>query len=345
MFPVCILCLTFNHSHYIEDTLNGFVIQKTDFPFVAVILDDASTDNNQGVITDYLNNLFDTKDSSVAFREETEYGTVLFARHKTNENCFFAVVLLYENHYSQKKSKWPYYRQWSEGSKYIAICEGDDYWTDSRKLQMQADFLETHPDYSLCCHRFKIYHENTDSWSDDYVSKTFSKVPDAPGVDVDNESNFRTRFSQTLTLCYRRSSLDGVTFPPYKTGLRDFNFHYHLLKVGKGYCFADYMGVYRMHSGGVWASLSNINHAKVRLSSYQDLYQYNKDDSVVLKMYCEWLDRFYDAFVLSPFKRHKLTKNGVMGLLFAFGHYRRTQGMKKAISISISCIKAFFDRH
>ena len=70
---------------------------------------------------------------------------------------YFAVVYLKENHYSQKKSKAPYLTEW-EDTKYIALCEGDDYWTDPLKLQKQVDFLERHPDYSLCCHRFKIYH-------------------------------------------------------------------------------------------------------------------------------------------------------------------------------------------
>ena len=324
--------------------MNGFAMQQTDFPYVCIIVDDASTDGEPDVIRQYLTDHFDFEDNGVRRIEETDDYYLLFARHITNFNCFFSVLLLKYNHHN-KKPKPPYFREWTKDVKYEALCEGDDYWTDPLKLQRQVDFLETHPDYSLCCHRFKIYHEDTGSWSDDYVSKTFSTVPDAPGVDVDNENNFRTRFSQTLTLCYRKSSLDGIKFPPYKTGRRDFNLHYHLLKVGKGYCFADYMGVYRMHNGGVWASLSSINHAKVRISSYQDLYRYNKDDSVVLKMYCEWLERFYLTYVLSPFSRHKLTKNGVKGLFFAFGHYWRTQGPRKAVSICFSCIKAFFDRH
>ena len=145
MFKVYIRSYTYNHSLYIEDAMNGFVIQKTDFPFVATIVDDASTDETQTIITTYIERNFDTSDSSVAYREETDYGTVLFARHKSNLNCFFAVVLLKENHYSQRKSKIQYLSRWIDNVPYVALCEGDDYWTDALKLQKEVDILESDP--------------------------------------------------------------------------------------------------------------------------------------------------------------------------------------------------------
>lgn len=152
LYKVCIRSYTFNHAQYIEDAMNGFVMQETDFPFVAAIVDDASTDNAQQVISNYFEKNFDTEESSIAFQEETEYGRVLFARHNTNKNCFFAVVLLKQNHYQQKKSKLPYVSQWMERAEYIALCEGDDYWIDSKKLQIQADYMDRHPDCSMCTH-------------------------------------------------------------------------------------------------------------------------------------------------------------------------------------------------
>ena len=340
-YKVYVRCYTYNQASYIVDALNGFTMQQTDFPYVCIIVDDASIDGESYVIKQYLADHFDLDNNCVRRTEETEDYYLIFARHKTNLNCYFAVLLLKYNHY-HKKPKAPYFKEWTENVKYVALCEGDDYWTDSRKLQMQVDFLDTHPDYSLCCHRFKIYHEDTDSWSDDYVGEAFSKAQNAEGLDIDNEANFRTRFSWTLTLCYRKSSLDGIQFPPYKLGRRDFHLHYHLLKVGKGYCFADSMGVYRMNRGGVWTSLSSLDKAMVRLFSYQDSYRFNKDDVVVHKMYCEWLGKFFFRFVLPPFSRHELTRDGIKSLICAFGHYWRTQGAKKAFSILYSCIRAFF---
>ena len=323
--------------------MNGFVKQETSFPFVVAIVDDASTDNAPQIITSFFNTNFAVEDSSVAFREETDYGLILFARHRVNKNCFFAVVFLKENHYSQRKSKLVYLNRWMDNAEYVALCEGDDYWTDSLKLQKQVDFLDTHPEYSLCCHRFKIYNESSKMWRDDFVSEPFSKHPGVHGLDVTNSENFRTRFTWTLTVCYRVSTYKRIVFPPYKMGLRDFNLHYHLLKEGKGYCLADFMGVYRRNSGGIWWRHNALERARIRLESYEDLYKYNKDDQVILERYCEWLELYYNDFVLPPFQRHKITRNGLKNLALTIKHDLRTRGIKAIIRHSSGCIKALLN--
>lgn len=141
MFTVCIRCYTYNHADYIEETLKGFAMQKTHFPFLAIIVDDASTDSTAQKITSFFNSNFDLQDSTVAYTEEKEFGTVLFARHLTNKYCCFGVILLKENHYSQRKSKGTYYSRWMDNPEFIAICEGDDFWIDPLKLQKQVDIL------------------------------------------------------------------------------------------------------------------------------------------------------------------------------------------------------------
>ena len=119
---VSIHCKTFNHERYIERALQGFVMQKTTFPFVAVVIDDCSSDNTAQIVRAY----------------GDRYPSLIKA------------VCLEENYYSQKKSKGIFYEQYDKDAKYIAICEGDDYWTDPFKLQKQIDYLETHPDIGLC---------------------------------------------------------------------------------------------------------------------------------------------------------------------------------------------------
>lgn len=146
IFTVCIRSYTYNHARYLKNTMDGFVKQETNFPFVAIIIDDASTDNAAQILTNYFNSSFDTGNSSVAYRAEEEYGTVLFAQHLTNKNCYFAIVLLKENHYRQRKSKGQYLSHWRENSEFIAICEGDDYWIDPHKLQKQVDILNEDPE-------------------------------------------------------------------------------------------------------------------------------------------------------------------------------------------------------
>lgn len=154
-WTVCTSCMTYNQSTYIEDALNGFTMQKTNFPFVCIVVDDASTDGEQDVIKKYLEQHFELEDKTITRNEETEDYVLSFARHKTNRNCFFAVLFLKYNHY-RKKSKLPYISKWIDNSKYLAMCEGDDYWTAPQKLQTQVDYLETHPNIVLSCHQYSV---------------------------------------------------------------------------------------------------------------------------------------------------------------------------------------------
>ena len=149
---VCVQCMTYNQAPYIVDALNGFTMQETTFPFVCCIIDDASTDGEPEIIDRYMEVHFDLDDVSSARREETDDYSMLFARHKTNKNCYFAVLFLKYNHYSSfeiKMRKLRYISRWLENAKYIAVCEGDDYWIDPRKMQKQVDFLEKDQDYGL----------------------------------------------------------------------------------------------------------------------------------------------------------------------------------------------------
>ena len=141
---VAILCMTYSHAPYIVDAMNGFAMQKTAFPFVAIIVDDASTDGEQDVIKGYLNKHFDLANAQ---QWETEEAYFIETLHKENKNCWFAVLLLKHNYSQHRKPKRPLYTKWIDDVKYIALCEGDDYWTDSSKLRRQVDFLEQHSNY------------------------------------------------------------------------------------------------------------------------------------------------------------------------------------------------------
>lgn len=148
-YKVCVRCFTFNQAKFIEETMNGFVMQQTNFPFVCCIVDDSSTDGEQNVIKQYMNANFAMSDSTVAYEKETDYAHILFAQHKVNKSCFFAVLLLKVNLYSEEYKKFQYISEWRDSSDYEALCEGDDYWVCVNKLQKQADFLDCHPDYGL----------------------------------------------------------------------------------------------------------------------------------------------------------------------------------------------------
>ena len=151
-FKVCCRCFTFNQSMYITDTMNGFIMQQTSFPFVCAIVDDASTDGEQEVIRKYVDENFDFSEGSVAFKKETDYAFITFAQHKTNKNCYFAVLYLKENHFSKGmgKQKMSYLAEWRDMCEYEALCEGDDYWIYPMKLQDQVNWMEKHSDYMMC---------------------------------------------------------------------------------------------------------------------------------------------------------------------------------------------------
>lgn len=152
-YKVGVRCFTYNQAQYITDTLNGFVMQQTSFPFITMVVDDASTDGEQEVIASYVEENFDTKNQDIAYQEEADYAHITFAQHKTNKNCYIVVLYLKENHYQKGKNrkKLEYLAQWHDNVKYTALCEGDDYWIDPHKLQKQFDFLEANPDYSMVC--------------------------------------------------------------------------------------------------------------------------------------------------------------------------------------------------
>lgn len=119
---VSICCITYNHGPYIRDCLEGFVMQQTKFPFEVLIHDDASTDNTADIIREY----------------EAKYPEIVRPIYQT------------ENQYSKGVRINLVYNFPRARGKYIAICEGDDFWCDPHKLQIQFDFMETHPDYSAC---------------------------------------------------------------------------------------------------------------------------------------------------------------------------------------------------
>lgn len=158
-FFLRISCMTYNHAQFVKEALQGFVMQETTFPFVAIIVDDASSDETQEVIKCFLSDCFDVLSDTMVYEQSKDEASEIVARNKTNKNCFFVVYLLKENHYHLRRSKWRYIAKWTKDIKYTAICEGDDFWIDPNKLQKQVDFMEMHNDYSMCFHKVNVFTE------------------------------------------------------------------------------------------------------------------------------------------------------------------------------------------
>ena len=174
VFMVQVSCMTFNHSPYIVDTMNGFCMQQTSFPFVCTIFDDFSTDGEQEEIKQYVKENFDLDDAIVSRNEETDDFVFCFARHKKNLNCFFAVYYLKYNHYSIGKDyrKYEYCKAFCEQVKYVALCEGDDYWTDPLKLQKQVDYMENHPECGMVYTQVDLYNQEQGIYRKGWAAQT-----------------------------------------------------------------------------------------------------------------------------------------------------------------------------
>ncbi len=240
---VTIRCITYNHEPYIRQCLEGFVMQKTSFRFEAIVHDDASTDGTAAIIREYAE----------------KYPDIIKPIYET------------ENQYSKHDGSIRRIMNAHTHGKYVAMCEGDDYWTDPYKLQKQVDFLESHPDYVMCSHRFDKY------WQENGVLEE-DAAKDFKGADYDLQNLIGGKWlTQTLTVMYRRSALDLKRYERYGMSM-DIILFYELLKHGKGYCFPEAMGVYRYHNGGVWSEVSQNRRRLVEFKARLAIYNVERSD-------------------------------------------------------------------
>ena len=258
--------MTFNHAACIQDALNGFSMQKTDFPYVAVIVDDASTDGNQDVILDYYNKHLNTEEKGVPWSKEDNYARYYFARHKENPNCFFAILLLKENQF-RNPIKGELMKEWQNASKYIALCEGDDYWTDPLKLEKQVCFLENHPDYSMCFHRAAVL---------DYLGNgSWLRCFDIEDKDYTSDELFSEWKVPTNSMVFKRESL---TYPITN---REWILNGDIILVlscshtGKVRGMSEYMSVYRIQPGGVTYDPSKQRYRTLRYPEHFECIREN----------------------------------------------------------------------
>ena len=174
---VTILCLVYNHESYIRQCLEGFVMQKTNFRFEAIVHDDASTDGTAAIIREYAE----------------KYPDIIKPIFET------------ENQYSKGDGSLGRIMTAHTHGKYVAICEGDDYWIDPLKLQRQVDFLEGNPEYVLTYTGAYIVNANSEKQRWRYfLQKRYSG-------DVTKYLFCKGSFIITATTCYRSDYIAEFT--------------------------------------------------------------------------------------------------------------------------------------
>lgn len=288
-FPlVSICCITFNHERYIEDTLKGFLTQNTNFSFEILIHDDASTDCTADIIHKY----------------RDRYPKLI------------KPIIQTENQYSKGKRPNVEFNYPRARGKYIALCEGDDYWIDPMKLQKQVEFLEKNKDFIATYHdvqiidennieknlKLNIYNFDTNIFTKKDIEN--NKLPGQLGSVV--YRNIWKELNEEIKMEYKRLNVSG-----------DRKLALLLVLNGKIYRFEEKMSAYRrvVNSGISW-SAKNL-HKNLAFKRYNDLLQLEWFVTSVYNVYIDFeqerLNTFYSGvifFLKKPNRKNmKVIKN------------------------------------
>jgi glycosyltransferase involved in cell wall biosynthesis len=281
---VSVVCTTYNHEVYVVDAIEGFLMQKTTFPIEIIIHDDASTDKTADIIYSYA---------------EKHPDRIVPILQKTNQ--FTTGIGVYRTHI------WPKVR-----GKYIAMCEGDDFWIDPFKLQKQVDFLEENTDYVLTFAEFI---------SVDGDGNPTDKCDYFKGMRLNNNINgyYFPEYIENgfvihpVTVCFRRSLFDLFTpFSPYSYDVWLFE---RILFYGKIYKFDEVQAVYRDTQGSITKSEKHVKI--VHKGSYDNLKYFSNQSMTFVNKKKVKIALFKRTINLmgSPF----LSKKEKLGLVkFAF---------------------------
>jgi glycosyltransferase involved in cell wall biosynthesis len=227
------------------------LIQKTNFPIEILIYDDASTDGTSDIIYEYQN----------------KYPSLIFS------------VVQKENQFSKGAPLMMNFNCSRARGKYIALCEGDDYWTDPYKLQKQVDFLENNKDYSICFHPVKIIKE------DGVINSFFFReVPETTNIYELAKSNYihyasvmfrNFNMNKYLTDFLKRSKM------PF---CKDYFLYLYLAQYGLIGKLKDVSAIRRVHKGGMWGPIDQLDRIKKTKKSLKIFIPYFSYDKKIKKL-------------------------------------------------------------
>lgn len=251
---VTIRCITFNQASYIRDCLDGFVMQKTNFRFEAIVHDDASTDGNAEIIKVY----------------GEKYPNII------------KPILEKENQWSKRDGSLSRIMEANTHGKYVALCEGDDYWIDPLKLQKQVDFLEAHPEYSMCW---------TDAFQETNGGKTpfarYSESCQSPMEDIIEKGG---AFIPTCSILIRREVYEAMPKEAKGWYVGDYPLQMWAGWSGKVWYMKEQTCVYRAMAIGSWSErqfkhpdpakfLKQYHNEKPMMEAFNKLTEYKYNES------------------------------------------------------------------
>ena len=269
---ISVLMITYNHEQYIQQAIEGVLMQQCDFPYEVVIGEDFSTDSTREICEQFAK----------------QYANILR-------------LLPTERNLGMMPN---FIRTWQACTgNYIALCEGDDYWTDPYKLQKQVDFLESNPTFIFVFHDAYFLNQKTNERRLRIDTKKIDNVVDLKSVIL--EKNITT-----ASLVYR-NILDNKSIPDWfiKIMNGDYGLCVLLAEKGPGWYFPDAMSVYRVHDGGVWNNIGADNNHKTNEYFYNQLLQYFTDREVrkIIRRKLRWTHCNYG---ITKIKQGKLFSGG-----------------------------------
>lgn len=276
---VSIRCTVYNHEPYIRQCLEGFVMQKTNFRFEAIVHDDASTDGSALIIREFAE----------------KYPDIIKPIYET------------ENQYSKHDGSLTRIMNAQMRGKYVALCEGDDYWIDPNKLQMQVDWLESHPDFSMC-------------WTDAYLqegttrNKAYNRYPTDATIPIKDIIMNGGMWIPTASILLRKEVYQSIP--------RDSNFHVgdYPLQIWSAYSglvryLAKQTCVYRVNSVGSWSS-------RMMSKSKEELYVIWEREHYLLQKMNEFTKKKHEHYFEQRWHTYSFFNNlYVENYSIARGHY------------------------
>lgn len=256
---VSICCITYNHEKYIKKALDSFLMQETDFKYEILINDDASDDNTGNIIREY----------------EKKYPDRIFPiYHKENQ---------YKKGITNPSGEYNFPRV---RGKYIAMCEGDDYWIDSYKLKKQFEILEKNKEYSLCIHSART--ETMDGSFTDKIIRPYDKATEISPEEIINKK----RAYPTASLFFRSEAIKNLPEFYKKCPIGDIPLQLILADYGKAYYIDFPMSVYRIGDVNSWSCREKAGDYKKKQEEYffQMQSMYNEFDIYTNKKFHSYVE-------------------------------------------------------
>ncbi|MBQ7573009.1 MAG: glycosyltransferase [Clostridia bacterium] len=301
---VSICCLAYNHEKYIRQALDSFLMQKTDFKYEILVHDDASTDKTTDIIREY----------------EEKYPDIVKPIYQK------------DNQYSKGVKISPTYQYPRAKGKYIALCEGDDFWTDENKLQKQFDVMEKHMECSMCTHAsYRVNLESIDMKDNicGYSEKTIINLSEHLSNLFDGQE-WKMPF-QTSSFFARKECVDEMVLlkPKFvlECNIGDVPLTLFVLTKGNILFLPDLMSAYRVGREGAWTSrkltvAEKINQMDNRIDLYENFKEFYPaiEDDIINNYIC-----FYKLQKCTLAKQYSDLRKDKQLKWYLKGHYSLKQ--------------------